>query len=43
MAHHAAAQIHDKEGLARAQADVLRSLGLDLATERINLTVFDGQ
>lgn len=43
MAHHAAAQIHDKEGLARAQADVLRSLGLDLVAERVNLAVFDGQ
>lgn len=43
LAHHAAAQIQDKEGLARAQADVLRSLGLDLVAERVNLAVFDGQ
>ncbi len=43
LAHHAAAQIHDQEGLARARADVLRSLGLDLVGERVNLAVFDGQ
>lgn len=43
LAHHAAAQIHDKEGLSRARADVLRTMGLDLAGERVNLAVFDGQ
>jgi tetratricopeptide (TPR) repeat protein len=43
LAHHAAAQIHDQEGLARARGDVLRSLGLDLVGERVNLAVFDGQ
>lgn len=43
LAHHAGAQILDKDGLARARADVLRTLGLDLVSDRVNLAVFDGQ
>lgn len=43
LAHHAGAQILDKDALARAQAEVMAVIGLDVQNNRVNLAAFDGR